>query len=119
MPHLPGANPVTARLYWEFHDNTLPQILRHYDHMTMRWSVESRMPFLDWRLVTYAFSLPVEQLVARGYTKYVLRQAMAGSVPREVLRRRGKLGFPIAYELSLIHISEPTRLGMISYAVFC
>jgi asparagine synthase (glutamine-hydrolysing) len=98
LPQLPGANPVTTRLYREFHDNTLPQILRHYDHMAMRWSVESRMPFLDWRLVTYAFSLPVEQLVARGYTKYVLRQAMAGSVPREVLQRRGKLGFPIAYE---------------------
>jgi asparagine synthase (glutamine-hydrolysing) len=93
-----GADAVTGRLYWEFHDTILPQILRHYDHMAMHWSVESRMPFLDWRLVTYAFSLPVEQKVGDGYTKLILRRAMAGRVPEKVLQRRTKFGFPIAPE---------------------
>lgn len=93
-----GADPVTGRLYREFHETVLPQILRHYDHMAMHWSVESRMPFLDWRLVTYAFSLPVEQKVGDGYTKRVLRKAMTGRVPEKVLQRRTKFGFPIAPE---------------------
>ncbi|MFP6689963.1 MAG: asparagine synthase-related protein, partial [Alphaproteobacteria bacterium] len=57
--------------------------------------VESRAPFLDWRLMTYAFALPVESKIRDGSAKYILREALAGILPEAVRTRRKKLGFPI------------------------
>jgi asparagine synthase (glutamine-hydrolysing) len=93
-----ATNEVDRRLYREFHESVLPQILRTFDHAAMAWGVESRMPFLDWRLVTYGFALPVEQKVHGGQVKAVLRQAMADRLPAAVKARRVKFGFPIASE---------------------
>lgn len=93
-----GMDAPTAGLYRQFHYTSLPQILRHYDHMAMHNSVESRMPFMDWRLVTYVFSLPHRQKVWDGYNKAVLRNAMQNVVPQKITRRLLKYGFPIAFE---------------------
>ncbi len=51
------------------------------------------MPFLDHRLVDLAASLPDDLLMHGIETKYVLREAMRGVVPGEVLARRDKIGF--------------------------
>ena len=59
----------------------------------MAFSVEARTPFLDYRLVERAQALPVSQLIGDGWTKGILREAMAGIVPDPVRRRRDKLGF--------------------------
>src|SRR5205823_8490494 len=47
-------------LYNQFHLTMLPTILRNFDKMAMQHSIEIRMPFMDWRLVTFVFSLPDE-----------------------------------------------------------
>ncbi|MFC1966410.1 asparagine synthase (glutamine-hydrolyzing) [Chloroflexota bacterium] len=73
---------------------TLPQILRWADRNSMASSIETRFPFLDYRIVEYAFSLPATQKIRDGWTKWVLRQAMVGIIPEEVRLRRDKLGFP-------------------------
>jgi len=57
--------------------------------------VESRAPFLDWRLMAYAFALPVESKIRGGAAKYILREALKNILPDEVRTRRKKLGFPI------------------------
>jgi asparagine synthase (glutamine-hydrolysing) len=80
-------------LHTEFHATVLPRILRNYDLMAMAHGVEVRMPFMDYRLVSYAFSLPPEDKVGGGYTKLVLRKAMAGILLDEVRLRRTKIGF--------------------------
>ena len=72
----------------------LPPILRRFDHAAMAYSVESRMPFMDHRLITYTLALPASQKVSGGFTKVVLRRAMSGIVPETVLRRQTKFGFP-------------------------
>lgn len=51
------------------------------------------MPFMDWRLVCFVFSLPEQSKVGGGYTKRVLREAMRGVMPERLRMRRGKIGF--------------------------
>ena len=60
------------------------------------------MPFLDWRVVCYAFSVPDESKVAHGYANRLLREAMRGVLPEPVRLRRDKVGFnaPIAQWLA-------------------
>lgn len=56
--------------------------------------IEPRAPFLDYRVVDCAFSLPPEYLIRDGWHKWVLRKAMSDLLPAEVLWRRNKMGFP-------------------------
>ncbi|WP_323017822.1 asparagine synthase (glutamine-hydrolyzing) [Castellaniella sp.] len=72
----------------------LPALLRHGDRNSMRFSVESRVPFLSVELVELMLSMPENYLVsARGETKHIFREAMRGIVPDEVLFRKDKIGF--------------------------
>jgi len=60
----------------------------------MRWSIESRVPFLTAPLADFMLSLPERYLVSsEGETKHVFRRAMRGIVPDEILDRRDKIGF--------------------------
>lgn len=72
---------------------SLPHLLRYGDKSSMAFSVEARVPFLDHRLVEYVFSLPLNQKIKNGWTKYVLRNAMKGVIPEKVRKRRSKIGF--------------------------
>lgn len=71
----------------------LPGLLRYEDRNSMAFSIEARVPFLDYRLVEYIFSLPVSQKLRNGWTKYILRNAMDGKLPEEIRKRRRKIGF--------------------------
>jgi len=73
---------------------SLPQLLREEDRNAMAFSIESRLPFLDYRLVEYLFTLGPQWKVRRGMTKHVLREAMRGILPDRVRLRTYKLGFP-------------------------
>ncbi|HET9796308.1 MAG TPA: asparagine synthase (glutamine-hydrolyzing) [Thermoanaerobaculia bacterium] len=72
----------------------LPAILKSEDRNSMASAVESRLPFLDHRIVEFARTLPSDYLCRRGWTKAVLRRALEGLVPEYVLRRPRKLGLP-------------------------
>ena len=72
----------------------LHELLMKQDQMSMAASIESRVPFLDHKLVEFAARLP-ERMKLRGLTtKYILRQAMADKIPSEILTRK-KMGFPV------------------------
>jgi asparagine synthase (glutamine-hydrolysing) len=71
----------------------LPVLLRYEDRNSMAHSVEARVPFLDYRLVELAFSLPGHLLVERGQTKAILRRALGDLLPPAVRDRTDKLGF--------------------------
>ena len=73
--------------------NGLPSLLRYEDRNSMASSIEARVPFLDYRLVRYAFSLPPEDLIREGTTKVILRRALGGFLPPEVAARQDKIGF--------------------------
>ena len=76
-----------------FFRTNLPALLRFEDRNSMAFSVEARVPFLDHRLVEYAFALPSQFKMREGYTKRVLRDAMAGTLPEEIRMRARKMGF--------------------------
>jgi asparagine synthase (glutamine-hydrolysing) len=80
-------------LYGIFHETILPTLLRNYDRYSMANSVEIRMPLMDHRLVTFAFSLPSASKLRGGLTKRILRDAAAPFMPREIAYRPGKIGF--------------------------
>jgi asparagine synthase (glutamine-hydrolysing) len=72
----------------------LHELLMKQDQMSMAASLESRVPFLDHKLVEFATHLP-EGMKLRGWTtKYVLRRAMRGVLPPRILTRK-KMGFPV------------------------
>jgi len=61
----------------------------------MAHGVETRLPFLDYRLVTLLFGLSSEWKMKGPWNKYILRQSMAGSIPESVRTRHDKMGFPV------------------------
>jgi len=72
---------------------SVPSLLRYEDRNSMAFSIESRVPFLDHRLVEFSCSLPTEYKLNRGRTKEILRTSMRGTVPDAILDRRDKVGF--------------------------
>jgi len=71
----------------------LPALLRFEDRNSMAHSIEARVPFLDHRLVEFAFRLPAEMKVHGATTKQVLRDALEGVLPERIRTRRDKIGF--------------------------
>jgi asparagine synthase (glutamine-hydrolysing) len=73
----------------------LRNLLLYADKTAMAWSVESRMPFMDYRLVEFLGSVAPAYKIHGGWTKWLARSAMAGRLPDEVVWRRDKMGWPI------------------------
>lgn len=92
-----GADPsrtLEAALAEDF--GTHLQNLLHYgDKTAMAWSVESRMPFMDFRLVEFLATVPAAYKMHDGWTKWLARHAMAGRLPDAVTWRRDKMGWAI------------------------
>jgi asparagine synthase (glutamine-hydrolysing) len=72
--------------------SSIPYQLHSEDRNSMMFSIESRLPFLDHRLVEYVISLPTEFKIREGYTKAVLRDAIS-NLPSLVRQRKDKMGF--------------------------
>ncbi|RMD99438.1 MAG: asparagine synthase, partial [Calditrichaeota bacterium] len=83
---------ILNRNYYDFH-YSIPHLLRLEDRNSMAFSLESRVPFLDYRLVELLFSVPAEQKYAQGISKLILRNSMRGIVPDQILNRKDKIGF--------------------------
>ena len=81
-------------LYVDFHFTQLPTNLRDFDHLSMAHGVEVRSPFMDWRLISFLFSLPATAKIGAGFTKRILRDALKGILPESIRTRTRKLGFP-------------------------
>ncbi len=72
---------------------TLPALLRYEDRNSMAFGVETRLPFMDFRLVEFCVGLPLEYKIKDGWSKWILRKAMSPKVPAEVIWRKDKIGF--------------------------
>jgi asparagine synthase (glutamine-hydrolysing) len=86
-------NSLNNFLYHLLFHSSLPTILHYVDRMTMAHSVESRVPFLDHRLVEYAFAMSNDFKINKGITKYLLRESVKDILPEKVYNRRDKKGF--------------------------
>ncbi len=88
-----GQINLDALLYQTLFYSSLPSYLRYSDRNSMTYAIESRVPFLDYRLVEFIFSLPEKFKIRGGTTKWVLREAMKGVLPELVQNRQDKVGF--------------------------
>ena len=76
---------------YELTEANLPALLRFEDKNAMWHSIETRLPYLDYRLVEFCISLPLDSKIKDGWTKYILRQSMRQKVPEHVIWRKYSL----------------------------
>jgi asparagine synthase (glutamine-hydrolysing) len=83
---------INAHLY-KAHTGTLVDLLHYGDAIPMSHSLESRQPFMDYRLVEFVFTLPFKFKIQNGMGKFLHREAMRGIVPDDIIDNPVKLGF--------------------------
>ena len=72
----------------------LPALLHQEDRMSMAWSIESRVPMLDTRIIDLALTIPSWFKIQRGMSKQIFRESVRGIVPDEILDNKIKRGYP-------------------------
>jgi asparagine synthase (glutamine-hydrolysing) len=77
----------------ELYSTQLQPLLRYEDKNSMRNSIETRLPFLDYRLVQFALSIKDKHKIFNGWTKYVLRKTVENLLPSSIVWRKNKFGF--------------------------
>ena len=77
---------------------SLLNLITWADRESMAFSIESRMPFMDYRLVEFLASIPGCYKIHRGWTKYIARLAFDKKLPDEIVWRKDKMGWPIPEE---------------------
>jgi len=99
------AKSVAERQKIDLTYSSIPTLLRHEERNSMAHSVESRLPFLDYELVEFAVNCPPSLKLHDGWSKWILRNAMKGTLPEKVRLRKTKLGFDAP-------VSRWMRLGL-------
>jgi len=95
-------NDIAGKLYDS--DNLRQSFINHFeykmehllkweDRNSMHFSLESRVPFLDHRLVERTLAMSSDQIINRGYSKHLLREAMKNTLPEKIRLRQDKVGF--------------------------
>ncbi len=97
------------RMINELFHESVPVILKEDDLNSMMFSVENRSPFLDRKLVEFLYTVPTELLMADGCPKWLLRRAVDGLVPDEVLYDRRKRGFNASIDTVMDRSDPQTR----------
>ncbi|MGH2645399.1 MAG: asparagine synthase-related protein, partial [Chitinophagaceae bacterium] len=77
----------------ELFHTVLPHLLKAEDKNSMYHSVESRLPFIDYKLIETLFSVDNKLKVKDMWTKYLMRKMIENKLPNEIVWRRKKLGF--------------------------
>lgn len=90
-------------------DQLLNYWLRIDSQNSMSVPLELRNPFLDYRVVDFVFSLPLDYLIRDGWMKWLLRSAMEDALPHDITWRRQKSGFPFPLADWLIRHEQPLQ----------
>ena len=90
----------------EIKRNNMQALLRYEDRDSMAFGVESRLPYLDYRLVDFVLSLPVEIKFQQGYLKYLLRKSCEDLLPQSIIWRYNKMGFESPQKLWLTKLKN-------------
>ena len=99
-------DPFNQFLYNSFHHEAMQKVLLKFDKLSMANGIESRCPFLDWRLVTFLFSIPKESKIDKKFTKKILRDSMININPPLINNRISKKGFMGNFEWIIENYGE-------------
>jgi asparagine synthase (glutamine-hydrolysing) len=86
-------NSLARRIEADLFRFSLPILLRYEDRNTMAFGIESRVPFIDHTFAEWAATLPADMRLSGGWTKRIIRDALASVLPDRVRTRKSKLGF--------------------------
>ncbi len=109
LPSLKFGSKLENKLYQDVYYSSLQKLLQYEDRNSMAFSIESRVPFLDYRLVEFIFSLPTKYKINKGWTKYMLRKAMKEILPERIRCRKDKMGFVTPQDMWLKEIEDDLR----------
>ena len=87
-------NELNARIKANMEDWRMNYWLRIDNLNSMMVPIELRSPFLDYRVIEYAFTLPSTYLIKDGWLKWIVRKSIEDKLPREIVWRGKKMGFP-------------------------
>jgi asparagine synthase (glutamine-hydrolysing) len=82
----------------DFSSRILPGLLQYGDTVSMANAIESRLPFLDYRLVEFCARLPIRWKIRNGQTKYILREYLRSIRQSQIANRKDKKGYPTPIE---------------------
>ncbi|MCO4089683.1 MAG: asparagine synthase (glutamine-hydrolyzing) [Limnohabitans sp.] len=103
----------------EITNTNLPVLLRYEDKNSMAHSIETRLPFLDYRVVETALSLPRDCKIRGGWSKWVLRNAMDGRMPPEITWRKNKFGFEAPENMWMKNHLSVMKDAVINSSLIC
>ncbi|MFN8229530.1 MAG: asparagine synthase (glutamine-hydrolyzing) [Bacteroidia bacterium] len=83
---------LSEQLYIDLFEYTIPNYLASNDRNTMAFSLESRHPFMDYRLIDFGFKLKDSLKIKNGFQKHIIREAMV-ELPDNIRWRKDKMGF--------------------------
>jgi asparagine synthase (glutamine-hydrolysing) len=122
-PPARAASTLSERQILDVEALSLPTLLRYEDSNSMFYSIESRMPFLDYRVVEFGLALPAKFKVRNGYGKWLLRKVAEPLLPEQIVWDRNKRAFSLdqswwmAHGLAAIlraHVESPELNGLIT-----
>lgn len=96
-----GGSRLKQHLYHLMFTTFMPSLLHYEDRVSMAFSIENRVPFLNHRLIEFVHSLPDEDLLFLGQTKYILRASLNGLLPKPIADRIDKQGF-VGREINIL-----------------
>ena len=97
LPPKKFRNYINNLSYHFITNMTIPTLLHYEDRSSMAHSIESRVPFLDYRLVEFGTNLPPEHLVYNDISRPLFRKSVEPYLPEEIVKRRDKLGYPVPF----------------------
>ena len=98
-PRIGYAGSIARRIKLDLTTYSLPALLRYEDKNSMAFSVEGRVPYLDFRLVEFVAGLALDAKLRHGWSKHILRRAMSGIIPEKIRLRKDKLAFDTPQDL--------------------
>jgi len=109
---------LSQLLRFQVEEGVLPTLLRYEDRNSMAFGLEGRVPFLDHRVVEFAFSKGAPLRMCGGWTKWLLRKAFSDLLPDSIIWRKDKVGFgvPGAWWLQHLFRRDPRLLSSASPA---
>lgn len=108
---------LNTRLCKDVIRDSIPGLLHNEDGNAMAFSIESRIPFMDYRIVEFGLALDGKYKIRNEWTKWIVRAACKRYLPKQVARRKNKMGFPAPFARWLRECDEKEEIKQIIYSL--